>query len=538
MSTVYRARHEVIGREVAIKVLSASLLSDPASRSRFLREAKAVNRIAHDHIIDISDYGETEDGRLYLVMEYLRGHPLDDVIRREGPFPVSRAMEIARQVCLALGRAHHAGVVHRDVKPENVFLLERKEGGDFVKLLDFGLAHVKGEGRITATGAVFGTPDYMSPEQVRGKGATARSDLYAVGCLLFEMLTSRPPFVGSTATVLRGHLHEPPPALSDARTDVPEPLERLVASLLAKEPARRPPSALLVADRLAGMLRRARTDASGKADEPPSIGGLEAAVAGAADPRGERPPASLSNAVGGVDAWRRRLERFEALLDRLPPRSTERGLLQEAVVSLRGIVTRMSALQEALHCRDSRHDARRRERRALKERIGSALDALGRDEARLRERMAAVRKEAETLAARHGEAGGVLLQCWQRAGAPPERTEALARDAVEALLAAGEPARRWLHLQRELEAQREALARMESEREDLHFQIIQLRGRLASIGAEDDFERDVDDSATSRGEMAALHEEASRCIEPVVRRLLALPALRAELLGPPPDPGT
>ncbi len=542
MSTVYRARHEVIGRDVAIKVLSPSLLSDPSSRSRLLREARAVNRIAHDHIIDISDYGETEDGQIYLVMEYLRGRPLDEAIRREGPFPVARAMEIARQVCLALGRAHHAGVVHRDVKPENVFLLDRADGADFVKLLDFGLAHVKGEGRITATGAVFGTPDYMSPEQVRGQKASARSDLYAVGCLLFEMLMRRPPFMGTTAAVLRGHLHEPIPSLREARSDVPESLEKLLNSLLAKDPVQRPPSALLVADRLDALLRGFRSGsgewvAASPSKPPPAPPSSEPQPSERSAPRSPKSPSLGGSTLDAVAVWEARLSRFRSLLARLPHDSPERAGLRNAIEELARIVARMGALREALRSRDSSHEERRRARRSVQQRIGAALDALSRDEARLRERLEAARSELEATEHRRAEAARELCRRWRALEAGPSEEE-LSRASVEALAEAAGSAKRWLELDEAGRVQRAEVERMVLESEDLRFQIAQLRGRLASLGAEDDFERGDDIDPSIRTELATLHDDASRCVEPLVRRLLALPGVREDLLGPPPGEAT
>ena len=156
MGTVYRAHQEILGRDVAIKFLAQELAFQPTSKTRFLREARAANRINHEHIIDITDYGETDDGLVYLVMEYLDGVPLNEEIAK-GPMYLPRAVTIAWQMAAALGRAHELDVIHRDIKPDNVYLL-RGHDGDFVKILDFGLAHMKGEIRVTATGAIFGTP--------------------------------------------------------------------------------------------------------------------------------------------------------------------------------------------------------------------------------------------------------------------------------------------------------------------------------------------------------------------------------------------
>ena len=524
MGTVYRARHEIIGREVAIKVLSTELVSDASSRRRLLREARAVNRIAHEHIIDISDYGETEDGRVFLVMEYLRGRPLDIVVRAEGPFPVARALTIARQVCLALGRAHHAGVVHRDVKPENVFVLDTPDGSDFVKLLDFGLAHVKGEGRLTATGAVFGTPEYMSPEQVRGEQATARSDLYAVGCLIFEMLTTRPPFVGDTGQVLRGHLKKQPPSLAEHCPSAPEELSRLVASLLEKDPARRPPSALLVADALANVLASlGANDASTEATPETSRAEDEPGEAAGGPPGRGAAPLDL------VSSWQRRLARFQALLERAP-HDEQRGRIAERVADLAETIAQMRRLHEQLVERDRDEERRRGSRRSTLMRIGSALDALGRDEARLSER---VREACDRLAACSREVQALaeqVVERWAQLGPPPQRAEELERKRVGRVHQLAEAAERWLREERALRALRAEVATLEGQHEDLRFQIAQLRGRMALLGAEDDFEREEGQERSPEARLDELYERAAMQAEPIVRYFLGVPALRDEVL--------
>jgi serine/threonine-protein kinase len=238
MGVVYRARDIDARRDVAVKVLAPELCADPTNRQRFLREAQAANRLRHPHVIEIDASGETDDGLVYLVMEYLHGEPLSRVIAR-GPLPPLRAAHVTLQIASALALAHELEVVHRDIKPDNVFLLDRG-GSDHVKLLDFGLARVKGERRLTANGAVLGTPEYMAPEQARGLTLTGRADLYAVGCVLYEMLTGQPPFVGSTTDLVIAHVRETPTPPSQHIGPLPMGLEAVVLSLLAKEPLLRP----------------------------------------------------------------------------------------------------------------------------------------------------------------------------------------------------------------------------------------------------------------------------------------------------------
>jgi len=237
LATVYRARHEVVGRDVAVKILHAAVSRSPTLRARFLREARAANRVRHPHVIDVADIGETEDGLAFLVMELLEGHTLAQEIAA-GPLAPERALAVAAQVAAALGAAHALGVVHRDVKPANVIVVGRG-GAPFVKLLDFGLANLRGEHRLTASGELFGTPAYMAPEQIDGAPVSPAVDLYALGCALFEALTGELPFRGSTQATLDQHLHAPPPRPSERRAGLPAGADELVLALLEKDPARR-----------------------------------------------------------------------------------------------------------------------------------------------------------------------------------------------------------------------------------------------------------------------------------------------------------
>ncbi len=195
MGAVYLGEHNRISRRAAIKVLLPELASEPEVVARFLNEARASADIKHPHVIEISDFGELDDGTSYLVMEWLQGRSLAD---RMGAarVPVTQALHIGRQIAEALEAAHQRGVVHRDLKPDNVFLVERDGDADFVKVLDFGIAKIlRGATELhTQTGAIMGTPGYMAPEQCRGEVVDPRADLYALGVILYEMLGGRLPF--------------------------------------------------------------------------------------------------------------------------------------------------------------------------------------------------------------------------------------------------------------------------------------------------------------------------------------------------------
>src|SRR6187401_2817638 len=238
MGIVYRARHVLIDRVVAVKLIRPDLRGETHMRAWMLREARAANRVDHAHIIDIHDIGETEEGELYLVMEYLIGTPLSAELAR-GPMPIARAVDILEQMCAALARAHDLGVVHRDLKSDNILLTQRGGRKDFVKILDFGLAAIARDPRLAPKGAVFGTPEYMSPEQARGEEAAAQSDLYALGILFFEMVTGQLPFRSSDReTLLEMQRSSPAPKPMSLRRDLPEAAERIILRLLEKDPRR------------------------------------------------------------------------------------------------------------------------------------------------------------------------------------------------------------------------------------------------------------------------------------------------------------
>ena len=250
MGEVYKATHLTLDRPVVLKLLKKSFLSDPSIVQRFHREARAASRLNHPNSITIIDFGQTEDGTLFMAMEYLSGRSLSRVIAEDQPIPETRVVHIASQILAALAEAHALGIIHRDLKPENVMLESRRDESDFVKVLDFGIAKLNepgdGAGRLTQAGIVCGTPGYMSPEQVRGDELDARSDLYSVGIILYEMLTGRLPFDADTPMgLVTKHLVEAPPPLGVRKPGlhVSPGLEGLVLRCLAKDRTERPTTA-------------------------------------------------------------------------------------------------------------------------------------------------------------------------------------------------------------------------------------------------------------------------------------------------------
>ncbi len=253
--TVYAGENPVIGRRAAIKVLAKRFSSDPEVVSRFVAEARAVNRIRHRNIVDIVAFGTLPSGQQYLVMELLEGQTLRDFVHERGSkLSLEAAAPILVGIAAALDAAHEHGIVHRDLKPDNVFVA-REAGGELLpKLLDFGVAKLErepGQAHKTATGVAVGTPLYMSPEQCRGKKVDHRSDIYSFGALIFEMLAGAPPFDGESAMdVLMRHISDPIPRLSTVAPGLPPALDQPLFEMLAKTAAARPASAGLALARL------------------------------------------------------------------------------------------------------------------------------------------------------------------------------------------------------------------------------------------------------------------------------------------------
>jgi len=590
---VYRATHEVVGREVAIKFLIPELAVDATNRSRFLREAKAANRIDHEHIIDITDYGETDDGLVYLVMELLEGRSLAQEIAA-GPLGVRRAVDITIQCASALARAHELDVVHRDIKPDNVFLVDGTSRRDFAKVLDFGLAQMKGELRLTATGAVFGTPEYMAPEQGRGAPLTGLADLYGIGCVLFEMVSGRLPFTGSTPDLILKHMREAPPMLSRVADGVPPLLEQVVNKLLEKDPKRRhrdahhlledlrkiesmlppagsvPPRPSLPIDanvpvtlgadsrtsrRRDVMMSVSAADRPGVPSTVSTAGPLPASalvLAGASLPAAA-PPGRIRLATGQMPpAWERRAELFRELVPRAhgahPP-----PWLMPAIEGLGAKVHEAKSLDAELARVAGSVSSREGEIRNLRLRLGHAIDEIGRDESRALGVIDDVYRRLAEAKGRHANAEPALAQALallraHRLPVAVTGTEAtfggatfgstipsggftgvggVTHELALAVSDAGLHAAAWLEAEAQVRALSTEIGTRERERNDVRFQLSQLKGRLGGLTAEQDLELTAlrDHTADLDRRVGELREEISQRAGVLTEHFATFPAL-------------
>jgi serine/threonine protein kinase/tetratricopeptide (TPR) repeat protein len=289
MGRVYRAEQTTLGRTVAVKIIHPHLVGEESTAARFITEARAASRLNHPNSVGIIDFGKTPDGQLYLVMEFLRGRDLARVTHEDGPLPFRRIVDVLRQTLAALAEAHSENIIHRDLKPENIILEPVRSGGDFVKVVDFGLAKMRAETQqpgITSPGIVCGTPEYMSPEQARGDPLDARSDLYSVGVILYQLVSGRLPFEADSPTqVVLAHLTDPPrdPREVAPERHIPRQLVDVTLKALAKDPKDRFQDSDAFASELARALAQSEDRPSGgaptsRAARCPSCGALNPAT--------------------------------------------------------------------------------------------------------------------------------------------------------------------------------------------------------------------------------------------------------------------
>lgn len=300
MGAVYKAEQISLKRTVALKVLRPELSAEPGMVRRFNAEAELAARLSHPNTVTLFDFGQDADGCLFIAMEYLEGVSLREVLTREGALVPGRALAICEQLCASLADAHSRGIVHRDLKPDNVMLVQRGRQTDVVRVLDFGIAKLREEqGDVTAmpmtrAGDLIGTPQYMAPEQIRGETVDARTDVYALGAMLYEMVTGRLPFEAPTLmAILSKHLTEMPVPPRERRPDlrIPPSLSQLIMDALQKEPARRPATMDAFADRLARLVVDMEPRGPAATAAQGGAGAVGFGVGSGRAPRGDYPPA-------------------------------------------------------------------------------------------------------------------------------------------------------------------------------------------------------------------------------------------------------
>jgi tRNA A-37 threonylcarbamoyl transferase component Bud32 len=475
MATVYRARHKLVDRPVAVKIMNPMLASDPIVRERFRREAKSAQKLAHPNIIEIYDQGDTEDGTAYIVMELLHGESLAGVVQR-GAMDVDRAIHVMVQIARGMARAHDLEVIHRDIKPENIFLCRRDDGSDLVKLLDFGIAKSRQDSRLTGQGELFGTPQYMAPERIMGNDTGGASDIYALGVVFFEMLTGELPFnAPDVATFFVKHMQEAPPALRSLNPRVPEKLDELVVRMLAKNPTDRPVDAHRIHQDLLEVMNAREMVAPPNLDE---------------EPVSMPPPVTL--AAGPADQWARRIFVLEQMLARafgakarapgeLTTLLDEANRVMRLVVNLRNDGFRAQEMLEHI-------EHKGREKRAQ---LGFAVDQLGVDSSKAKEDLRTARElkakaEEESKAARaRYEAAHKEAMYWEgRAGFHEPST-----DLANAYRVLADSVDEWLAFRQEERRSEEYAEAAERNANDIDFQVRELREVLKKQEAELDGER-------------------------------------------------
>ncbi|MCC7535916.1 MAG: protein kinase, partial [Deltaproteobacteria bacterium] len=476
MAIVYRARHTLIDRPVAVKVLAPKLSRDQGLRERFRREAKNAAQLAHPNIVEIFDSGDTDDGSAYLVMELLVGESLQKIIER-GAVEVPRAVNIGIQIARALARAHDFQVIHRDLKPDNIFVVEGN-GSDVVKLLDFGIARSMADSRLTSTGDVFGTPQYMAPERVTSIDAGPGADLYALGVILFETVCGRLPF---EADDLPGffikHMQETPPRPTSIVASIPRRLEALILSLLEKDPGKRPVDAHAVMRELEALSPKAR-HASAKVLNAQAMQSTRVAAT--------LPPTTL-------DHWSSRAKLFDEMLRSAYPRGDAPAELSAKLGQIHAILKQLSDLRASSLSEQRKLDVIESRGREGRQRFGYAVDALGIDAsegrkgARLaREQLEQLDVETSTAERSFRERHGTVLSLEGRVGVDEPRT-----DLAAAYRAVADAMDAWGNTRARRNDAAKTVAAKEREVEDTDFQIEELRRQLERLEATVEEERIV-----------------------------------------------
>ncbi len=520
MAIVYRARHKVnADQRYAVKIMNPLLARDPIVRERFRREAKSAKKIAHPNIIEIFEEGDTGDGTAYMVMEYLDGSSLADIVSK-GSIPVKRAVGLMLQMARGIARAHDLGVIHRDLKPENIFVCKRDSSGedpegDLVKLLDFGIALSKQDSRLTGTGELFGTPQYMAPERITSTDAGAPSDLYALGVIFFEMLTARLPFdAPDVATFFVRHLKDPPLPIRTIHPGTPESLADLIERLLAKEPKNRPVDAHKVALDLASVAKEIGA-------QIPIEPTLEAAVSSR--------PAAMPTSEKGTRRWIRRADVFREMLDRAYGSAGTPADVATRLERIDALANRVAEVKAKSVSEQAKLEDLGKRGRDDRLRLGHAVDALGADASRAREELRSAEEKLQSSKKRQETARKQFFEChksityWEGRSGFAEPYE----DLMNAYRDAADVIEGWIQARKhEREAERTLETHQQTVR-DLEFQLMKLRESLAMHELDTEAEREAIEGLVAglTHEIDAAEEELVSLAASLVEPLRARPEL-------------
>ncbi|MFO0559833.1 MAG: protein kinase [Polyangiales bacterium] len=491
MAMVYAARSALDQKPVAIKIFRKELAKDKNLRERFKREATSAQRLSHPHIIEILGYGETDDGTQYLVMEFLSGESLESLIEH-GPVALARGLDIMLQTLDGLARAHDFEVVHRDLKPDNLFIVRKDDGSDHVKILDFGIARSMHDPRLTKAGEVFGTPQYMAPERITSIDAGPAADLYAVGCMLYQLVSNQLPFEANDISgFLLKHLREMPVPPSKHNPQIPAALDNLILKLLEKDPNKRPVDAHAVIKELSAIAAQVPRPQQARKPPPPPPRRGPAAPASALDatPFDGQPkpaaPAKGTLAPATFERWERRVQLFAQMLGRAYPDGRARPDQIQLLERIRLSVGKMGEVRQRSLREQMKLEAIRTQAREAQARFGRAMDTLGQDLSRVREEIVRAKQVRDEYAQVLARGGAPFAQIHAKVvaspAAPTGELMQLYRAGLEALESLG----------RAMQEHQRSVAWLEAkEREapDLQLQIDTLRTQLAKLSqaAEDE----------------------------------------------------
>ncbi|MFO0614098.1 MAG: serine/threonine-protein kinase [Polyangiaceae bacterium] len=507
MATVYKAHHKLVDRPCAIKILHGEVTKDANVRERFRREARHAQRLAHPNIIEVYDQGETDDGTSFIVMELLEGTSLAEVVSR-GKMPIARFITVAVQMTRALSRAHDFEVIHRDLKPENVFMLK----SDKIKLLDFGIARSKEDSRLTSVGEIFGTPEYMAPEQGTSTEAGPAADIYSLGVLFFEMLSGGLPFEAPNApTLLVKHISEPAPRLKSRDERIPASLDDLVYSMMAKSPADRPVDAQAVLTRLRTIAEELRVPV------PP-------------EPELDAPPPSSALKPMRGQNWEQRSKLFAQMLTKAfngnaPPDLTRMLADLETKIGDVGKL-RANAFEE-----QQKLEIIEAEGRDGRVRFGQAMDTLSIDASRLREEARGLKQALPAIGeeragfSEKAKAAHKDMVFWEgRSGflEPYAELSKACRDFAQII-------DDWLVVRRKETDTEKSISELDAQLQDLDYQIKELRSGLETH--DKDLEERTKDSMLTIADMGRKADEIEADLLHIATRFCAPLRAKPEL-GP------